>query len=115
MASEIIIHGNLKELYKDVYTSETLSALSFLSHFNNDIKSLMNARLKRRAERQQKKQRIAFLDPESVIPRTNIKVKDAREGKFEGSLIPHDFNGNGSRELVLQQNQMRLSKAVSEM
>ena len=75
MASEIIIHGNLKELYKDVYTSETLSALSFLSHFNNDIKSLMNARLKRRAERQQKKQRIAFLDPENVIPRTNIKLR----------------------------------------
>ena len=51
----------------------------------------MNARLKRRAERQQKKQRITFLDPESVIPRTNIKVKDAREGRFEGSLIPHDL------------------------
>ncbi len=91
MASEITIRGNLKELYKDIYTSETLSALSFLSHFNNDIKTLMNARLKRRAERQQKKQRIAFLDPESVIPRTNIKVKDAREGRFEGSLIPHDL------------------------
>ena len=92
MASEITIRGNLKELYKDIYTSETRSALSFLSHFNNDVKTLMSARLKRRAERQQKKQRIAFLDPESVIPRTNIKVKDAREGRFEGSLIPHDLH-----------------------
>ena len=92
MASEMIIRGNLKELYKDIYTSETLSALSFLSHFNNDVKTLMNVRLKRRAERQQKKQRIAFLDPESVIPRTNIKVRDAREGRFDGSLIPHDLH-----------------------
>ena len=91
MASEIIIRGNLKEQYKDIYTSETLSALSYLSRFNNDIKTLMNARLKRRAERQQKKQRIAFLDPDSIIPRTNIKVKDARDGRFEGSLIPHDL------------------------
>ena len=44
MASEITIRGNLKELYKDIYTPETLSALSFLSHFNNDVKTLMNAR-----------------------------------------------------------------------
>ena len=91
MSSEITIRGNLKELYKDIYTPETLSALSFLSHFNKDVKTLMNTRLKRRAERQQRKQRIAFLDPESVIPRTNIKVKDAREGRFEGSLIPYDL------------------------
>ena len=91
MASEITIRGNLKDLYKDIYTPEALSALSFLSHFNNDVKTLMSARLKRRAERQQKKQRIAFLEPESVIPRTNFKVKDAREGRFEGSLIPHDL------------------------
>ena len=91
MASEITIRGNLKELYKDIYTPETMSALSSLAHFNDDVKTLMNARIKRRAERQQKKQRIAFLDPETVIPRTNIKVKDAREGKFEGSLIPHDL------------------------
>jgi len=91
MASEITIRVNLKELYKDIYTPEALSALSFLSHFNNDVKTLMSARLKRRADRRQKKQRISFLDPESVIPRTNIKVKDAREGRFEGSLIPHDL------------------------
>ncbi|HZB13958.1 MAG TPA: malate synthase, partial [Chryseolinea sp.] len=56
-----------------------------------DVKALMNARLKRRAQRQQKKQRITFLDSESIIPRTNIKVRDAREGKFEGSRIPHDL------------------------
>ena len=91
MNSEIIIRGDLKERYQDIYTPEALSALSFLSNFNRDIKALMNARLKRRAQRQENKQRITFLDPESIIPGTNIKVRDAREGKFEGSTIPHDL------------------------
>ncbi|HZI23911.1 MAG TPA: malate synthase, partial [Chryseolinea sp.] len=91
MNSEIIIRGDLKERYQDIYTPEALSALSSLSNFNGDIKALMNARLKRRAQRQEKKQRITFLDPESIIPRTNIKVRDAREGKFEGSTIPGDL------------------------
>ncbi len=91
MKSDIIIRSNLKELYRDIYTAEVLSTLSSLSHFNAEIKSIMSARLKRRAERQKNKQRITFLDPESVIPRTNIKVKDAREGKFIGTPIPHDL------------------------
>ena len=42
MTSEITIRGNLKELYKDIYTPEALSALSFLSHFNDDVKTLMS-------------------------------------------------------------------------
>jgi malate synthase len=91
MKSDIIIRSNLKELYRDIYTSDALSTLSSLSHFNGEIKSVMSARLKRRAERQKNKQRITFLDPESLIPRTNIKVKDAREGKFVGTPIPHDL------------------------
>src|SRR5258706_515081 len=32
-----------------------------------------------------------FLDPASVIPRTSILVRDAREGNFVGSEIPHDL------------------------
>lgn len=91
MNSDITIRGNLKELYKDIYTAEVLSALSSLAHFNNDIKSVMATRLKRRAERQQKKQRLTFLDPKSTIPRTTLKVKDVREGNFEGAPIPHDL------------------------
>src|SRR5688572_19248564 len=91
MNSDIIIRGNLKDLYKDIYTQESLAALSALANFNNDIKSVMAARLTRRAERQQKKLRIAFLEPDMLIPRTKIKVKDAREGKFEGAIIPQDL------------------------
>lgn len=91
MNSDINIRSNLKELYKDIYTADVLFALVTLSHFNSDIKALMAARLKRRAERQQNKKRIAFLNPESTIPRTNLKVRYAREGKFEGAAIPHDL------------------------
>jgi malate synthase len=85
------IRNNLKESYSDVYTSEVLSVLSSLAHFNNDIKETMASRIQRRAERQKNKVRITFLDPESTIPRTGIKVKDAREGKFEGTVIPADL------------------------
>ena len=51
----------------------------------------MAARLERRAARMRKKERIRFLDADAVIPRTNITVKDARAGKFEGSVIPRDL------------------------
>lgn len=91
MASNFTINGNLQETYKDVYTAESLAALSSLVHFNKDIKEAMASRIKRRADRQQQKKRITFLDPQSLIPRTNIKVQDARDGKFEGAIIPHDL------------------------
>src|SRR5687768_17466853 len=91
MKSEISIRANLKELYNDIYTPEVLSALSSLARFNTDIKTAMDARLKRRTERQQQKKRISFLNADTIIPRTNIKVRDAREGKFEGTVIPQDL------------------------
>jgi malate synthase len=89
MINNLNIRKNLKEAYSDVYTSEVLSALSSMARFNNDIKEVMASRIKRRAARQQ--QKITFLDPESYIPRTNIKVQDARDGKFEGAVIPADL------------------------
>jgi len=87
----IIIRDNLREEYKDVYTSEALAALSEMAHFNKDIKELMNLRIQRRSARKLNNKRIAFYDPESFIPRTKIKVQDARDGKFEGSVIPADL------------------------
>ncbi|MEX2595035.1 MAG: malate synthase, partial [Anditalea sp.] len=85
------IRENLKEAYSDVYTSEALSVLSSLAHFNKDIKKVMASRLKRRTECHQQKKRITFLDPGSFIPRTHITVQDARAGKFEGAVIPSDL------------------------
>ena len=87
----IRIRDGLADAYNDVYTPEVLSTLSVMTPFNSEIKSVMAARLKRRSLRQQRQSRITFLDPESLIPRTAIKVKDARSGKFEGSPIPPDL------------------------
>ncbi|WP_018616754.1 hypothetical protein [Segetibacter koreensis] len=91
MTKNVTINGNLQATYSDVYTPEALSAISALAHFNIDIKEAMEARIKRRSDRQQQQKRITFPDPESYIPRTNIKVQDARDGKFEGAVIPPDL------------------------
>ncbi len=91
MQTNIRIRNGLKETYSDVYTSAVLDALSTMASFNADIKSVMAARIKRRADRQKNKWRINFLDPDAVIPRTDIKVADARAGMFEGTAIPADL------------------------
>lgn len=88
---DILIQNNLGEVYSDVYTPEVLSSLSSLAHFNKQIKEVMAARIERRTTRQNEKRRITFLEDTSVIPRTNIKVQDARAGNFEGSIIPPDL------------------------
>lgn len=87
----IIIRDNLKEQYRDIYTDEVLLALNTMAHFNKSVKHLMNERIKRRNDRHTNSKRIEFYDPESLIPGSSIKVKDAREGRFEGSVIPHDL------------------------
>ena len=88
---ELHIRGNLREKYSDVYTPEALKALSVLSPFNQIIKDVMEARIRRRANRHARQERITFLPEEELIARTNIRVKDAREGKFVGSEIPRDL------------------------
>lgn len=87
----IHINDSLKITYSDVYTAEALSVLSSLAHFNFDIKRAMTSRLKRREDRQKNNEKITFLDPESYITGTQIKVQDARDGKFEGAIIPSDL------------------------
>ena len=91
MNNDLIINDNLQQTYSDVYTPKVLDALASLAHFNKDVKEAMSARIHRRSERQLQKKRITFLDSDSLIPRTNIKVKDAREGNFEGAVIPADL------------------------
>lgn len=89
--TNIKIRNGLKEAYSDVYTKEILEALSGLASFNADIKAVMAARIKRRADRQENELRINFLDRNAIISRTNIKVADARAGMFEGAAIPADL------------------------
>jgi malate synthase len=87
----IIIRDNLKEQYRDIYTDEVLLALNTMAHFNKSVKHLMNERIKRRNDRHTNSKRIEFYNPDSLIPGSTIKVSDAREGRFEGSVIPHDL------------------------
>lgn len=91
MSNNFILAENIRQSYNDIFTPEVLNALSFLSPFNKDIKEAMTARIKRRSERQSQKKRIDFLDPNEFIPRTKIRVQDARDGKFEGAVIPADL------------------------
>jgi malate synthase len=87
----IKISSELLASYDDVLTAEVLLALSSISKFNDEIQALMELRIKRRSKRQENQKRISFLDKDSFIPGTNIKVQDARKGKFEGAAIPQDL------------------------
>jgi malate synthase len=85
------IRSNLEREYRDVYSPEAFGALEALAAFDADRKSVMQARIARRAERFANRRRIEFLDPDSTIPRTKFRVQDARDGKFVGSAIPPDL------------------------
>ena len=77
--------------YADIITPDAVHALEALARFDADRKRLMDERIQRRAQRASRKQPIGFLDPESTIGGTSIKVRDAREGHFTGSEIPRDL------------------------
>ena len=91
MTQYLQIHNNLKETYLDIYTQEALDALSFLSPFNSDIKKIMKERIERRNKRKNNKLSIKFLDQDSKIGGTDIPVRDARSGNFEGKPVPKDL------------------------
>src|SRR5438034_3707967 len=85
------IRGNLQNDYRDVFTSEALAAMEALAGLDKDRKRVMAARTERRLARARNKERLEFLDPQATIPRTKIKVQDARDGNFIGSEIPADL------------------------
>jgi malate synthase len=77
--------------YSDLLTTAALDAVGALAPLDAERKAVMAARIARRSDRARDRRRIAFLDPESRIPRTAIKVSDARAGAFTGSEIPRDL------------------------
>ncbi len=85
------IRSNLEGAYADVITPDALSALDALAGLDADRKAIMTARIQRRAARAHNRQRLEFLDPDAIIPRTAIRGQDARGGAFVGSEIPHDL------------------------
>ena len=87
----IEIRPTARASYPDVFTPDAIEALHVLAPLDNDRKSVMAGRIARRAARAGKREPIGFLDPSSVIPRTAIRVQDARDGNFAGSAIPADL------------------------
>lgn len=90
-ARKLEIRGDLESAYADVFTPEAVAALEAVAGLDADRKAVMAARIERRAARARNEQRIAFLDPQTTIPRTRIKVQDARTGAFIGAEIPKDL------------------------
>ena len=85
------IRSAARAAYSDVYTPEAVEAIKALAPLDDDRRAVMASRIDRRQARAANRQRIAFLDPNSIIGRTNIRVQDARDGKFVGSEIPADL------------------------
>ncbi|MEZ5287286.1 MAG: hypothetical protein R2712_21280 [Vicinamibacterales bacterium] len=85
------VSGPAARDYSDVFTPAALDALHALAPLDADRKALMASRMARRARRAQDREPIGFLDPEALIGRTALRVRDAREGRFSGSVIPEDL------------------------
>jgi malate synthase len=77
--------------HPDVLTPQVIDALHALAPLDDDRRALMSVRLQQRRDRFVNRTPIAFLDPASTIPGTQIRVADARDGAFSGSEIPHDL------------------------
>ena len=91
MAERLEIRNGLREGYDDVYTPEALAALAALASFDRSRRRLMDERMRRRVERERRREPLCFLDEDVRIPGTSIRVGDARAGRFSGSEIPGDL------------------------
>src|SRR6266849_5485430 len=91
MTATLEIREPVLQSYRDVFTPPALDALEALAPLNRDRREIMARRIARRRERARRGERIAFLDPGALIPRTGIRVQDARDGNFVGSEIPADL------------------------
>ncbi|MCB1183913.1 malate synthase [bacterium] len=88
---EFRIRPGYAESYPDVYTPDALGALAALAPLNGERLALMDARGRRRAARFRDRERIGFLAGDTVIPGTDLRVDDARQGRFTGPEIPADL------------------------
>src|ERR1700750_974100 len=77
--------------YPDVLTHEVCAALNALAPFDARRKQLLHERSQRRDRRARGHTPITFLPEDGLIPGTQLSVRDARAGAFEGSAIPEDL------------------------
>ncbi len=85
------IRDGVAEAYGDVLTSAALDAIAALAPLENYRRELMSARLARRRSRAEEGRRIEFLDPDARVPGTELTVREARAGEFDGAEIPDDL------------------------
>jgi malate synthase len=91
MPSPLQWRSNVLEAYPDLFTPQALEALAVLAPFSRERNELMALRLARRKARAETGERIGFLDPRALLPRTGITVADARAGQFDGAVLPSDL------------------------
>ena len=91
MPSRITISRTALDGYPDVYTSEALATLEALAPLDMRRLELMRSRIDRRRQRTADRQHLGFLPETAVIDGTAITVAEARAGRFEGAVIPHDL------------------------
>ncbi|MGE0641953.1 MAG: malate synthase [Thermoanaerobaculia bacterium] len=77
--------------YPGILTPPAIAAIRTLAPFDAERRKLMERRMAVRAARAGERRRIDFLAPDSLIPRTSIRVGDARAGRFTGAPIPPDL------------------------
>ena len=90
MRSPITISRTALDGYPDVYTPGALATLEALAPLDGRHLELMDSRIDRR-RRAAEGEHLSFLPETAVIDGTTITVADARAGRFEGAVIPHDL------------------------
>ena len=91
MRSPITISRTALDGYPDVYTPGVLATLEALAPLDGRRLELMDSRIDRRRRRAAEGEHLSFLPETAVIDGTTITVADARAGRFEGAVIPHDL------------------------
>ena len=89
--SPLEIRASAATAYADILTPAAIAALHAVAFLDDHRQAVMRGRVARRLARAAGGERIGFLDPSSVIARTDIRVEDARAGRFTGSAIPADL------------------------
>jgi malate synthase len=91
MTKELEYRTGVEDSFQDVLTPAAQDLMEALAPLDLGRRAVMVDRQERRQARAAERRRIAFLDPNSIIPRTSLRVADARAGKFAGGDIPADL------------------------
>jgi malate synthase len=91
ISDSLQLRAGLREAYADVLTPPVVELLEAIAGHESDRRRVMDERIVRRTQRARDHHRIEFLHPDTTIPGTTITVRDARDGRFDGSEIPPDL------------------------